>query len=177
MHEYMPVVPHDPKQLTCERPLAIMRATILLGLLTMSINLDLHSFMPYRFNRMAHNVSNNLATIYTQRFGVSKEQWRIVALLGQYGAMTAKQIADLTYMDKVKISRSVSGLADMGYISRQTSKTDKRAVLLDHSPKGRELYESITPLMIAWEEGLLSRLTPTEREQLTVIIDKLDPIT
>ncbi len=153
-----------------------MSPTILLGLLTMSINLDLHSFMPYRFNRMAHNVSNNLATIYTQRFGVSKEQWRIVALLGQYGAMTAKQIADLTYMDKVKISRSVSGLAEMGYVSRQTSETDKRAVLLDHSPKGRKLYESITPLMMEWEEQLLSRLTSEERDQLALIINKLDPI-
>ncbi|MDP6968042.1 MAG: MarR family winged helix-turn-helix transcriptional regulator [Gammaproteobacteria bacterium] len=142
----------------------------------MSTSLDLNKFLPYRFNRMAHNVSNDIATIYTQRFGITKEQWRIIALLGQYGAMTAKQIADLTYMDKVKISRSVSGLAELEHISRQTSVVDKRAVLLDLSATGRELYESITPLMQAWEEELLARLTPTERQQLAIIVDKLDPV-
>ena len=125
---------------------------------------------------MAHNISNDIATIYTQRFGITKEQWRIIALLGQYGAMTAKQIADLTYMDKVKISRSVSGLAELEHISRQTSAVDKRAVLLDLSATGRELYESITPLMQAWEEELLARLTPLERQQLAIIVDKLDPV-
>ncbi len=142
----------------------------------MSTSLDLNKFLPYRFNRMAHNISNDIATIYTQRFGITKEQWRIIALLGQYGAMTAKQIADLTYMDKVKISRSVSGLADLEHISRQTSAVDKRAVLLDLSATGRELYESITPLMQAWEEELLARLTSLERQQLAIIVDKLDPV-
>ena len=142
----------------------------------MSISLDLHNFMPYRFNRMAHNVSNRVATIYTQRFGITKEQWRIIALWGQYGPMTAKKIADLTYMDKVKISRSVSGLADLDYLSRQPSETDKRAVFLDLSTQGRGLYETITPLMQAWEEQLLACLTPEERQQLATIVDKLDPI-
>jgi DNA-binding MarR family transcriptional regulator len=144
--------------------------------MVMSTSLDLNKFLPYRFNRMAHNISNDIATIYTQRFGITKEQWRIIALLGQYGAMTAKQIADLTYMDKVKISRSVSGLADLEHISRQTSAVDKRAVLLDLSATGRELYESITPLMQAWEEELLARLTSLERQQLAIIVDKLDPV-
>ena len=142
----------------------------------MSNSLDLNKFLPYRFNRMAHNISNDIATIYTKRFGITKEQWRIVALLGQYGPMTAKQIADLTYMDKVKISRSVSGLSELEYLSRETVAEDKRAVLLYLSTTGQELYDSITPLMQAWEAELLARLTSTEREQLAIIVDKLDPI-
>ncbi|HBD24117.1 MAG TPA: MarR family transcriptional regulator [Oceanospirillaceae bacterium] len=142
----------------------------------MSNSLDLNKFLPYRFNRMAHNISNDIATIYTKRFGITKEQWRIVALLGQYGPMTAKQIADLTYMDKVKISRSVSGLSELEYLSRETVAEDKRAVLLYLSTTGQGLYDSITPLMQAWEAELLARLTPTEREQLAIIVDKLDPI-
>ena len=142
----------------------------------MSTSLDLNKFLPYRFNRMAHNVSNDIATIYTKRFGITKEQWRIIALLGQYGPMTAKQIADLTYMDKVKISRSVSGLAELEHLSRQTVAEDKRAVSLNLSATGQDLYDSITPLMQAWEAELLARLTPNEREQLAIIVDKLDPI-
>ena len=47
--------------------------------MVMSTSLDLNKFLPYRFNRMAHNVSNDIATIYTQRFGITKEQWRIIA--------------------------------------------------------------------------------------------------
>ncbi|MGB2134322.1 MAG: MarR family winged helix-turn-helix transcriptional regulator [Pseudomonadales bacterium] len=143
----------------------------------MSNSLDLNKFLPYRFNRMAHNISNDIATIYTKRFGITKEQWRIVALLGQYGPMTAKQIADLTYMDKVKISRSVSGLSELEHLSRETIAEDKRAVLLHLSATGQELYDSITPLMQAWEAELLARLTPIEREQLAIIVDKLDPVT
>lgn len=142
----------------------------------MSLSLDLHKFMPYRFNRMAHNVSSDLATIYEERFGVTKEQWRVILLIGQYDSLTAKQVAELTYMDKVKISRSVGRLADLGYIHREPSATDKRAVVLTLTQAGIDLHGRITPLMQEWEAQLLSRLTETEREQLFTIVDKLDPI-
>ena len=142
----------------------------------MSLSLDLHKFMPYRFNRMAHNVSSDLATIYEERFGVTKEQWRIILLIGQYDSLTAKQVAELTYMDKVKISRSVGRLADIGYVHREPSTTDKRAVELTLTQEGIDLYERITPLMKEWEENLLQRLTAEEREQLFSIVDKIDPI-
>ena len=142
----------------------------------MSLSLNLHKFMPYRVNRMAHNISSDLATIYEERFGVTKEQWRTILLIGQYETLTAKQVAELTYMDKVKISRAVNRLADIGYIHREPSTTDKRAVVLSLTQAGIDLYEQITPLMQEWEEQMLQRLTLEERQQLFSIIDKLDPI-
>ena len=99
-----------------------------------SLNLD--RFLPYRLNRLAHNVSVSLATIYTDAFGISRSQWRVMALLGQHQWLTAKQICAMTYMDKVKVSRAVNGLVALNYLQTTQDATDKRAVLLTQSMEG-----------------------------------------
>ena len=137
-----------------------------------SLNLD--RFLPYRLNRLAHNVGVSLATIYTDAFGISRSQWQVMALLGQHQRLTAKQICTMTHMDKVKVSRAVNGLVKLNYLQTTPDKAGKRAVLLTHSVKGKELFQVIMPQVQAWEEDFLKKLSAQEISQLAAIIDKLD---
>ena len=138
-----------------------------------SLNLD--RFLPYRLNRLAHNVSVSLATIYTDAFGISRSQWRVMALLGQHQWLTAKQICAMTYMDKVKVSRAVNGLVALNYLQTTPDATDKRAVLLTQSMEGKKLFEAMVPKVQSWEESFLEKLSAQEIIHLATIIDKLDP--
>ena len=140
-----------------------------------STTLNLDRFLPYRLNRLAHNVSVSLAAIYTDAFGISRSQWRVMALLGQHQWLTAKQICSMTYMDKVKVSRAVNGLVALNYLQTTQDATDKRAVLLTQSMEGKKLFEAMVPKVQAWEESFLEKLSAQEIIHLATIIDKLDP--
>tara|TARA_B110000503_G_scaffold68935_2_gene107586 strand:+ start:7155 stop:7607 length:453 start_codon:yes stop_codon:yes gene_type:complete len=137
--------------------------------------LNLDRFLPYRLNRLAHNVSVSLAAIYTDAFGISRSQWRVMALLGQHQWLTAKQICSMTYMDKVKVSRAVNGLVALSYVKTTPHDTDKRAVLLTLSVEGKQLFGTMVPLVQSWEDQFLQRLSAQEITHLATIIDKLDP--
>jgi len=137
--------------------------------------LNLDRFLPYRLDRLAHNVGLSLATIYADAHGINHSQWRVMALLGQHEQLTAKQICTITYMDKVKVSRAVSGLVSLEHLQTAPDKNDKRAVLLRLSPQGRCLFEDMVPKVQRWEDDFLNKLSKDEVAQLATLIDKLDP--
>jgi DNA-binding MarR family transcriptional regulator len=134
----------------------------------------LEQFLPYRLNVLATVVSNALAQIYAERFGLTIPGWRIVATLGQYGVRTARDIALHSVMHKSTVSRAVSALEERGLVARRPNRDDRREELLELTPAGRQVYEALTPEALAFEEGLLSVLTPAEQEAFLALVGKLD---
>ncbi|MET0169638.1 MAG: MarR family transcriptional regulator, partial [Aliihoeflea sp.] len=53
--------------------------------------LELETFLPYRLNRLADAVSRDFSSIYRDRHGMTRPEWRLLATLGQYGTMTATE--------------------------------------------------------------------------------------
>ena len=54
--------------------------------------LELERFLPYRLNVVAEGVSRALSRLYAERYGIGIPEWRVIATLGQYDRMTAKQV-------------------------------------------------------------------------------------
>jgi DNA-binding MarR family transcriptional regulator len=140
----------------------------------MSENLSLRQFLPYRCNNLAEQISVSLSRIYVDKFGISIPGWRILVTLAEYGELGAKEVARLTSMDKVRVSRAVANLMNQGLLSRRVSETDSRATLLSLSPDGRDLFERIAPEALAWEQQLLAPLSKSEQQSLSRILDKLE---
>src|SRR5215213_8668413 len=90
----------------------------------------LERFLPYRLNVLANVVSNALAQIYEERFGLTIPGWRVVATLGQYGVRTARDIAAHGVMHKSTVSRAVSALEARGLVTRAGNPDDMREELL-----------------------------------------------
>ncbi len=136
--------------------------------------LSLTRFLPYRCNTLARKISVSLSRIYTERFGISVAEWRVLVTLAEYGELQAKQVGELTSMDKVQVSRAVAGLLDRELLLRRPCERDSRAALLCLSAAGVRLYQRIEPEVLAWEQSLLAPLAPAERETLFALIDKLE---
>jgi len=135
--------------------------------------LDLEHFLPYRLSVLSNTVSRAIAAMYEQRFGLSITEWRVMAVLGRYDGLSAREVADRTAMDKVAVSRALSRLIEAGRVRRLVAEHDKRQSVLRLSDKGWKVYEQIAPLALEHERRLLAHLDGEEREWLGRILDKL----
>jgi DNA-binding MarR family transcriptional regulator len=138
--------------------------------------LKLDEFLPYRVSVLANTISNDLARRYADRFGVSISQWRVMAVLGSEPDQSAVEIAARTRMDKVAVSRAVSGLRRSGYLKQRPDRVDGRRWVLGLTARGRRTFDQIVPLARAYQADLLARLDPSERRALGRLIDHLDAV-
>jgi len=133
----------------------------------------LEAFLPYRLNVAAAQVSEGLAKVYSQRFGLDIPGWRVIATLGQFGFATAKAIGAHSRMHKTKVSRAVLELETRGLVRRSANPTDKREAFVALTPEGEAQYREIAPLALAYEDELMRRLTGEQRAALDGILKTL----
>ncbi|MDJ1159845.1 MarR family transcriptional regulator [Chelatococcus sp. SYSU_G07232] len=135
--------------------------------------LRLDSFLPYRLNVLAQVVSEGLARIYSQRFGIGIPEWRIIATLGEFGQMTARDVGAHSRMHKTKVSRAVASLEERGLVERRANEEDRREAFLSLTPAGLKVYAGITPLALGYAERLTEGLAAEDLETLERIIAQL----
>lgn len=135
--------------------------------------LNLEDFIPYRLSVLSNRVSGALSGAYSRRFGLSIPEWRVMAVLGRFPALSAAEVAERTAMDKVAVSRAVGRLMAAGRVRRKTDSADRRRSVLDLTAEGQKLYRRITPLLLKYEAELLKGLDATERRALTGLLDRL----
>jgi len=139
----------------------------------MNDELILEDFLPYRLSVTSHSVSTNIARVYEERFGVSIPEWRVIAILGRYPGLSAVEVADRTFMDKVAVSRAVSKLIKNGRIDRQFADADRRRSILNLSDEGRKVHNEIAPLALRFERELLKDISAEDYATFTAILDQL----
>jgi DNA-binding MarR family transcriptional regulator len=136
--------------------------------------LRLEQFLPYRLSVLSNRVSQDIAELYSERFGLSITGWRVMAVLGHEQNLSANQVAERTAMDKVAVSRAVSGLLEQKILIRQSDPADGRRSSLKLSAKGYSMFDQIVPLALSLERQILGSLSPAEQTQLLAILDKLE---
>lgn len=135
--------------------------------------LILDAFLPYRLSVLNNRVSAALAGQYTERFGLTPAEWRVMAALGEGGRLSASEIVARTAMDKVQVSRAVSSLAESGRVARQADADDGRVVRLALSAAGRAIYDEIVPRALEFEAALTAALSAEERDLFGTLVMRL----
>jgi DNA-binding MarR family transcriptional regulator len=135
--------------------------------------LKLEQFLPYRLSILSNKVSQSIAREYEQRFDLSVTEWRVMAVLARFDALSAREVAERTAMDKVAVSRALARLVASGRVTRRTHVGDKRRSVLRLSARGWKIHDAVAPLALAHERELLAHLSMAEREALSRILDKL----
>jgi len=135
--------------------------------------LDLDHFIPYKLSVLSNRVSDAIARHYSERFGLSIPDWRVMAVLGQTPGLSASEVASRTAMDKVQVSRAVASLLRSKRIARVGDEKDGRVTRLSLTRQGAAIYDEIVPLALHLEAVFLAALTPAERATLSSLMDKL----
>jgi DNA-binding MarR family transcriptional regulator len=121
---------------------------------------DLESFLPYLLNQAAEATSRSFQASYKADYGMTRTQWRVLANLGKFGAMTARDICRISHIEKTKVSRAVSALEADGLLSRTPSAQDRRAEILSLTETGRRVFGDLGQRALAYDADLRDRLGP-----------------
>lgn len=122
-------------------------------------------------------VVNLTARPFQERVGrehqLTLNEWRVMALLGGCPGLTARQLADLTGLDKMAVSRSLAGLQRARRLYRHEDPTDQRRSRLHLSSAGKAVYSAVVVQARQREAELFAGVAAGELQQLNGTLDKL----
>ncbi len=119
-----------------------------------STEFDLQSFLPYLLNQAAEASSLDFQQVYKDRYGMLRNEWRVLFHLGIYGRMTASEIGQRAAMHKTKISRAVQRLSDRRFLSRSRADADRRVEYLELTALGRAAYSDLNRIARQYDAAL-----------------------
>lgn len=122
------------------------------------MSFDLDSFLPYRLNVAAAQVSRRFAALYGPEVGLSMPEWRVLAHLGQAGAVSVKDIKARVNLDKSMVSRAASSLEAAGLLRKSEHDGDRRLILLELTPAGSDLMARLGRIANRFQAELLAEL-------------------
>ena len=142
--------------------------------------MKLEDMLAYKVAMLASGLSESLAKEYAD-FNLTVPEWRILATLGatidnaQEFSLTAKELAMATHLDKVQVSRALERLAKRDAIHKRSCEDDKRATFISLSIKGVQIYQTLLPRIIRWQNRRLENITDAEYQIFLKVIDALKP--
>jgi DNA-binding MarR family transcriptional regulator len=131
---------------------------------------DLERFLPYLLNQAAEATSHGFHAVYRDRYGMTRTQWRVMANLGKFGAMTARDICAISHIEKTKVSRAVFALESAKMLTRITSDQDRRVEILSLTEIGRGVFTNLGQLALSYDAGLRQRLGPKKSAQIDALL-------
>lgn len=134
----------------------------------------LADFLPYLMSVSTNAVSDLLAGEYQARFGLKIPEWRVMAVLGDAGALTQRDLVGATRMDKVAVNRACKVLEERGLAARSPNDRDGRSHHLELTPAGKAMHAEIMPLALGTEKQLFSVLTAQERRDLKAVLARIN---
>lgn len=133
----------------------------------------LADFVPYRMAITSNAVSGLIAGEYRNEFGLKIPEWRIMAVLGDSGQLTQRDLVRATLMDKVAVNRACKVLEERNLVQRSPNVADGRSHHLELTVEGRAMFDQIWPQALDIYEKIFTVLSPREIEKLRSLLDKL----
>ena len=131
---------------------------------------DLQDFLPYLLNQAAEAASQGFQDIYRDSYAITRTQWRVMANLGKFGAMTARDICRISHIEKTKVSRAVAHLEQVGLLARSPSRQDRRAEILSLTEKGQAAFADLGQRALDYDRALQKELGAKAAKDLNRIL-------
>ena len=110
--------------------------------------------------------SHAMRRFYDRRaaeLGVTRAQWRVIAILGHHSGMKQVELADRLDVEPISACRIIDRLEEAGLVERQRDPADRRAWRLSLTAKAEPIRERLRELA---EEMSLEAFAGLSDEQL-----------
>ncbi len=106
-------------------------------------------------------------------FGLTQPQFAVIEALGHLGSLKVGEICDKMLVSGGNMTLVLDNIEKLGYLERIPSKEDRRAIDVQLTQKGRELFDEIFKVHAEHITKLMSVLTPEEQKDLGDLLKKL----
>ncbi|QUL36602.1 MarR family winged helix-turn-helix transcriptional regulator [Erythrobacter sp. JK5] len=134
---------------------------------------QLAGFLPYQLSIASNAVSELISERYRKRFSLKIPEWRVMAVLGDAGTATQRDLTAATVMDKVAVNRACKVLEERGLVTRAPNARDGRSHLLELTEEGWAIHREVMPLALQTESELFDGFAPEERVQFRALLERM----
>lgn len=103
--------------------------------------------------------------------GVTRPQWRVLALLKRFDGSTQVTMADMLDVEPITLGRMVDRLQEADLVERRADPSDRRAWRLHLTPKGEHRIEALRPTALALFDDALDGLDNAQRAELESMLN------
>ena len=135
--------------------------------------LPLEQFMTYRLNVLSNMLNRQMERFLKPQFDISLPDWRVLAHLGRFQAMSVRELSAYSQMDKALVSRAVARLVKKGLVSSKPDPNDGRLVVLALTKSGQKMFKTIMPLVRQRQQRLYACIDHKSQAAFDQALDAL----
>jgi len=135
--------------------------------------LQLHDMVGHLIRRL-HQISVSVFSEQMKLAGIdlTPVQFAALSAIEAHPDVDQATLAGLIAYDRVTIGGVVDRLESKGFVTRRISRQDRRARAVRLTDSGAQTLDQVRPLVVAFQDDILTGLTAEERQQLIVLIRK-----
>jgi DNA-binding MarR family transcriptional regulator len=133
----------------------------------------LSDYLPYRLTLLASSLNNAFEIVLDKEHQLGLTDWRVIATLGEFGSLTARDICERGRMHKTKVSRAVASLEMRRLLQRRTNRQDMREAFLSLTELGRTVFRQVVPAAVAFSHKITDQLSSEELLCMESVVERL----
>jgi DNA-binding MarR family transcriptional regulator len=116
----------------------------------------------YRFNMIGNALGQHMLRYVQREHGLNLAEYRVLASLEVFEALSIRDIAKHSQLDKAHATRTLAVLTERGLASQVVDGRDRRLRVVRLTAAGQTIMNAIKPFMIERQRRLEQCLTPNE---------------
>jgi DNA-binding MarR family transcriptional regulator len=101
------------------------------------------------------------------------DQGLVLLFLNDHPNLTQKEIAELVFKDNASMTRMINTMVQKKYLKRSIHNEDRRRYKIEITNKGKEVLETLPPIIHHNRNSSLKGITKNELKQLQTILGKI----
>lgn len=134
---------------------------------------DDKSALLHKLLKLTNRLMAPFSTHLAHRFRISLNEFRMLMTIGSLGRTASHELAELTGINVMSVSRAVATLEKNGRIEVTLDPANRRRKWLKLTPEGQRLYAIMRPQSAKVADYLLSDLSDAEFHQFQGLIGRL----
>jgi DNA-binding MarR family transcriptional regulator len=130
--------------------------------------------LSYRCSLISTRITRFLAPMWEECYGLTVITWHVMAVIGRYGPLSAKEVAVHTSTDAFFVSRAVEQLVERGFVQRDVDPLDRRRASLQLTAEGKTVHRKIENSVNRLEAEFIAELDEPQQQALNAALDFLD---
>ncbi len=121
----------------------------------------------------AYTSFNKKSTESIREFGLTQPQFAVVEVLGHLGPLKVGEICDKMLASGGNMTLVLDNVEKLGFVERTHSKEDRRAILVQLTAKGKQLFDEVFVGHAEQITKFMSVLSADEQKTLGDLLKKL----